>query len=171
MRVTQHIHMFLWARYYGISPAVWTVSLSDHQAITGPLAENMSSLHSARAGLMYLYGAGQLSSPCYTAQGTAHLQHVDLPLTWWPLSLLLIDLLHPFGPACGFLLGVRLTWRLSVCSPQLIPKNYWFYAEQLGADTRSKMFCFLVQPAIRRSISVFCWISFCHCESGEYSKG
>lgn len=63
---------------------------------------------------MCLYGAGQLSSPFYTAQGTAQLQHVDLPLTWWPLSLLLTDLPPPIdGPACGFLTGGQTRWRLN----------------------------------------------------------
>lgn len=97
-----------------ITPLLQLISihvLSDHQstpvsAITEPFTENLSSLHLARAGLMYLYGAGQLSSHSYTAQGTAQLQHIDLPLTWWPLSLLLIDLKPPIdSPACGSLIG------------------------------------------------------------------
>ena len=87
--------------------------------ITEPSVVNMSSLHLARAGLMYLYWAGQRSSPSYTAQETAQLQHIDPPLTWWPLSLLLIDLPPPIdSPACGSLIGKRMRWRLSVCTTQ-----------------------------------------------------
>lgn len=64
---------------------------------------------------MYLYEAGQLSSPSYTAQGTAQWQYRERPLTRWPLSLLLIDL-SPLidSPACGVLVGERKPLRLGV---------------------------------------------------------
>lgn len=42
-----------------------------HRAIKETSSNNMSSLHSAEAALMYLYEGGQLSTPYYTAQGTA----------------------------------------------------------------------------------------------------
>lgn len=77
----------------------------------------MSAVHLARVGLMYLYGAGQLSSPSYIAQGTTQLRHVDLPLTWWPLRLLLVAPSPPTGSVHGFLIG-RLTLWLSACTIQ-----------------------------------------------------
>lgn len=100
----------------------------------------MSSLHFARAGLMCLYGAGQLSSPCYTAQGTAHLQHIDLPLTRWPLSLLLIDLSPPIGPACGFFIRGKIEVEAfclhnSTDMRRLLIVHY----REPGAETVSKM--------------------------------